>query len=1360
MGLRLGSVRYTAATFAAVLSISAFAGAQTQPAPAAPPAPAAQPVPGAQPAPGASAAQSRGGLTEEEQQAADLNKLLRPHASPGFKAWFFDFGWKMSFDNNPANLKPAEPGYIKVDTNEPYSKEKGYGWVLDPATQRYQGWHYPGPSSWYGYTYLGHNEHWNFRGRNLDIWTPLEKDYASAFRRYGFSIDGLPDPGDLDRTMCGAQYVKDDSEAEFVVDVLPGKHEYSILMEVGDNEDNTNVQVENEQMYEFQWRGNPKYRFMYIPADGQLHFKFRAKRAAAMGGSGTWALGPRWNVAYMAIFEAQDEQGLYGEDWRIIKNKFYAAKKAIYVSVNRLQARVEDFHIVVDERPHWDVQLQNHAWPVFDRFARFYSLGNAYSSSGLGTDLTKLLTSNNFMAADRFEKSYYEDYPYELIDSLNTVYDSGFFGRPQFDGRQLEFMPKYLQGESPLMASPDGRSLGRAPLGSKLQRELIREFLEFLACHVSDHPALMGYDLYEELETLPAQTGYDNESVNNYREYLAQKYRTIQGLNAAWGTKYEDFGKIKPAPYAAFGGANYVDWQNFKSKMTGDDLMLCRQKLHELEPWSLAIGGSARPSTGDTITWDWMPSVDLSYQPGDYWLKMIWPAQLYWAKQGYNIAVQSKTLKAGGSNVGGTSRNCPYTHYFSGVYRKGQSLWGGRKDPQRTPQETQLAVDACDGFNCVLHAVFHGQKSIMWESQESFADTHMLHFAKWYHDVLAEGGEFRNEYNDLMWFAPQALTGAPVRICLPFLYAQRANEVMFRTAPLMLPAQPMDAEVGILATGETIFPISDKGNNGVRSFRQPLNNIGALLDSLQVGGWGVREDDFDSIYKYKVVIIGPAAQMITRQQAEKLKDYVAKGGRLVFINNGAATDGATLYSRKDMAPLWGLDKLAGCKVKKVEDQGFPELFEAEKETQSSYGYESLQLYSGSVAMRKDGEDVTAARSADGKCYYILDKGFDKGYYKDINKEAKDIRDLLGEIFATIGVRKNVAIEKAADPAHIYTGVLKGKDCWIVGVLNSGLKDQAMLAKLNFLPAGDYSVMDITGQRPLLKYTDQKSWYLEKDSQSRERLLTSRISAADLAGKGLELDCVTKGGRLLLVRNAGADVWLNMPEYEVLGLMLQYHRKNPSVDARVDPRPAQTPVYVVLGSGAASAQKAAAGRLVDMMTSRKVKASIVSDTEMMKKVKRTHTEVRLPTRTAGAKDDYVMNVFDNEIFDTDGNLVVIGNENNNAVARQLAKDGAYAYDKVLVKVSSSFPGSGIGVIQVVESINNEGNDARFVSKSAIMIGGSDDAGTQKALDRVTSMIDAGTRLDPRKYAQRYGFGLEKRPEYIKPVKKKPATAPAK
>ena len=280
--------------------------------------------------------QPQDGLSQEERvQYAEL-KDFHPRPSEGFRAWFFSFG-----------AGELEEGYTRVLPGDVYAQEKGWGWMYDPSRVKISANEPVGPYRLqpYGYMCLATERRGLFR-EQYDIYTPLDSHGINAFRRYNIVMNGLPDKGDLDRSFNGSLYIKDDLEAQFVVDVPNG--EYSVLLEIN-NADGlaTNVQVQDEAVYQFSFRGNPKTKFLFVPVkDGKLRFKLSADRfRAARPGTGGPAFGPGWNLSYVAIFDARDEQGLFREEWRIIKNKFFAAKKAIYVNVNRLQARIEDFAV-------------------------------------------------------------------------------------------------------------------------------------------------------------------------------------------------------------------------------------------------------------------------------------------------------------------------------------------------------------------------------------------------------------------------------------------------------------------------------------------------------------------------------------------------------------------------------------------------------------------------------------------------------------------------------------------------------------------------------------------------------------------------------------------------------------------------------------------------------------------------------------------------------------------------------------------------------------------------------------------------------------------------------------------------------
>ena len=100
---------------------------------------------------------------------------------------------------------------------------------------------------------------------------------------------------------------------------------------------------------------------------------------------------------------------------------------------------------------------------------------------------------------------------------------------------------------------------------------------------------------------------------------------------------------------------------------------------------------------------------------------------------------------------------------------------------------------------------------------------------------------------------------------------------------------------------------------------------------------------------------------------------------------------------------------------------------------------------------------------------------------------------------------------------------------------------------------------------------------------------------------------------------------------------------------------------------------------------------------------------------------MVDVFRNKPLETARNLIVIGSEDTNTIAKHLGAVDTFTYDKVLEKVTNGYPGPGRGVIQVVESINDCAYDATDTSKEAILIGGSDKDGTMKAIDEFCKIL---------------------------------------
>ena len=109
------------------------------------------------------------------------------------------------------------------------------------------------------------------------------------------------------------------------------------------------------------------------------------------------------------------------------------------------------------------------------------------------------------------------------------------------------------------------------------------------------------------------------------------------------------------------------------------------------------------------------------------------------------------------------------------------------------------------------------------------------------------------------------------------------------------------------------------------------------------------------------------------------------------------------------------------------------------------------------------------------------------------------------------------------------------------------------------------------------------------------------------------------------------------------------------------------------------------------------------------------------RTEDRKTWYLVDTFDNEVVDSENSFIIVGSTQTNPLLAHLCKDGTFAYDKVLEKVTAAFPGTGRGVIGWIDAVNSPIYDPRSQARDAVFVGGSDAAGTKAAVDELAALI---------------------------------------
>ncbi|WP_062515960.1 beta-galactosidase [Demequina gelatinilytica] len=159
-------------------------------------------------------------------------------------------------------------------------------------------------------------------------------------------------------------------------------------------------------------------------------------------------------------------------------------------------------------------------------------------------------------------------------------------------------------------------SRGMASHASPEYREAIARMAGELAKRYADHPAVVLWHVHNEYG-VPVGEDFGPRAVESWRRWLQERYSTLEGLNAAWGTafwgqRYEDWEHVV-APAATPTIANpamKLDWARF----TDDQLRECFRierdaiKAHATQP--VTTNFMAHQSW-NTDLWKWAQEVDV-----------------------------------------------------------------------------------------------------------------------------------------------------------------------------------------------------------------------------------------------------------------------------------------------------------------------------------------------------------------------------------------------------------------------------------------------------------------------------------------------------------------------------------------------------------------------------------------------------------------------------------------------------------------------------------------------------------------------------------------------------------------------------
>ena len=561
----------------------------------------------------------------------------------------------------------------------------------------------------------------------------------------------------------------------------------------------------------------------------------------------------------------------------------------------------------------------------------------------------------------------------------------------QFDhGRQVRADGTKLRssmGVSPAVGgfSNNGGGAGALSLDCPEVRAAAGRFLTALAERYKDHPALYGYDVWNECN-YAADVDYSDYAKATFRRWLQAKYGTLKDLSKAWNRhSYADWDDVEPptqmAPYP-----ECIDWQQFRHDNFYDQMQWRIDTIRAVDPSVMIVShglSGAIPLMTSNGCDDWLAASKVEVY-GYTWIQARKGNETW--KSFYAVDI-----------VRAASRGKPFWH----AERQGGPLWLQPQVIGRDKEDGRVAEPADIRLWCMISFAggATGNMNLRWRP-------------------LLDGPLFGA-------FGAYGMDGSRTeRSEMQRVLAQWAN------APeqaALWQAKPVRGEIGILVVPET--QQFDYLLNFERAEKPyPAAMWGAYRGFLDNGiqpDW-VHIDDIDG---YDCLYF-PYPIMFTAAQAALLAAWVERGGTLISEGcPGYFGDRGHVGERQ---PNFGLDRMFGATEHEVEfmpDIGDRIRFRFDGQKVDGGGFlQSYHVTTGTQRGAYEDGRVCIVEHRHGKGRTLLvGTNPSAGYMRN---QSEGNRRYFAEVFAWSGQRQRVRLSNPALFARVHTGA-EGSFLWLV-----------------------------------------------------------------------------------------------------------------------------------------------------------------------------------------------------------------------------------------------------------------------------------------------------------------------------------------
>lgn len=405
-----------------------------------------------------------------------------------------------------------------------------------------------------------------------------------------------------------------------------------------------------------------------------------------------------------------------------------------------------------------------------------------------------------------------------------------------------------------------------ASFSNEYYREYSKKLIEKLAEHYGNDQRIIGWQLDNE----PWATyDYNREAQKRFRTWLKDKYKTIEALNQAWGTKfwssaYQEFSQINMPQYKQWGTNLYqrLDHHRFSAYETAsflDEQAVLIRKYAKPDQWITTnfIPQYEAPTIGMNKELDFI----------SYTRYMVYGSYDGIGEKGYRLGEYTQIAMA-------NDYFRPLSPYYGVMeLQPGQVNWG-EVNSQPLPGAIRLW----------LWHVFAGgsQFTCTYRYRAPIYGYEQYHYGVVGTDGVTPtrgGTEFAKFIKEIEQLRSEKHSNK-----LPAEYLKRKTAILY------------DPDNGIAISQNKQNKIWDTEKH-ILKYYKALKSFGSPVDFIRS----------DADFNHYPTLIVPAYQQMSKELISKLEDYTSKGGSIVMsVRSGHQNELGHLWEAPYAAPIYNL----------------------------------------------------------------------------------------------------------------------------------------------------------------------------------------------------------------------------------------------------------------------------------------------------------------------------------------------------------------------------------------------------------------------------------------------------------------------